>query len=353
MTPKNRSDDSATPSAGRQRTSGEPVTRRDLMRWAGALGVVGLGGGLTGCSDRPEEVILDTTTQPTVLQAGGVVSGVITGLMTGAAIPAADVRFFGHGQVRTDDSGRFEVRIATGGDINVRIDADDHHPRSSAIRLQGNSDLNISLIEQDAGVALEFLNQFFRGTGPQKEDVQPRTPGASNRWTRPPTVVIYRVLADDPRGVVPQARVDAMTDSIQALFGPLTAFRLGVSPVLRVTREAPPTRLSRLEAGNIAIGQRADGLRGMEHIGSLQSPFEIVKAITHCGVDSTIDVFNHMFAHTLGAYEVARSTESVMNPGGAGVLSSRDRLAASVLYSRPPGSRSADVDPDGFFLNQG
>jgi hypothetical protein len=350
MTSDPREDAHPVESRGRARP--DLVTRRELMRWAGALGVAGLGAGLTGCSDRPEEDILDTTTQPTVLQAGGVVSGVVTGLLTGAAIAGATVRFFGHGQVPTDDDGRFEVRIGTGGDINVRVDADEHHPRLTAMRLRGNADISISMVEQNAGVSLEFLNQFLRGTGPQKEDVQPRTPGASNRWTRPPTVVIHRVLADNPRGIVPEARVDAMTNSIQALFGPLTGFRLGVSPVIRVVREAPPTRLSRLEAGNIAIGQRADGLRSMEHIGSLASPFEIVKAIAHCGVDATIEVFNHMFAHALGAYEVARTAESVMNPEGAAVLSARDRLAATVLYSRPAGSRSADVDPNGFFINQ-
>ena len=82
-------------------------------------------------------------------------------------------------------------------------------------------------LEDNAGLSLRFLNEFARGRGSSKEGVFPRTPGATNRWQRIPTVRIYRKLAGGGKGVVSDARLAAMQGSIASLFGPLTGYALG------------------------------------------------------------------------------------------------------------------------------
>ncbi len=327
------------------------LDRRELLRRASMLGMGALGVGLAGCRNRPDEDIVLTSTEPTSPQAGAVLTGLVTDLLSGAALAGMAVRLVGWETVETDESGRFEFRVPELGDFGISVRGPGYHVRESVLRLQSNADVNVSLLERNGAVTLSHLDQYARGTGPRKEGVRPRTPGATNRWRSLPVVRIYRRLVDVPKRVASDARIAAMESSILALFGPLTGGALGFAPAIDVRTGTPPDSLSGGATGTIAILQREDSLLGSSHASSISNRFDINRACVYCGVDSTLALFNRMLAHSLGGYVVDDGSPSILNPAGAGDLSSRDVAAARVLYSRAPGSRSADRDPDGVFLN--
>jgi hypothetical protein len=326
------------------------LSRRALLRNAGLVGVGALGAGLAGCKGRPEDQFVDTGTDPSVLQVGGTLSGQLIGLLTGAVGAGLTVRLLGLGEVQADDQGRFEVRVAQEGDFVTQIYGDGFQRRTGMTRIAGNVVLTERLLESDAGLSANYVNEYARGAGSGKEGVTPRTPGATNRWLSAPTVRIYRQLSDDDKRVVPDARVDAMQASIQALFGPLTGNALGFGVNVEVRRGAPPTDLVDVPRDTIVVAQTRNENLSLQHTGTLDNPWAISKARTSCRVDSTIELFNRMFAHALGAW-VVTAGNSVVNPAGAAAPSDRDLQAASFLYSRVAGNRAPDEDPPGAFLN--
>jgi hypothetical protein len=326
------------------------MSRRSLLRSAGLVGVGAIGVGLAGCKGRPDEDFIDTGTEPSVLQVGGTLSGQLLGLLGGAAVAGATVRLVGLGQVTADDQGRFEVRVAQEGDYVTEINGPGFHKRTGVTRVAGNVTLGERLLENDGGLPLAFLNQYARGTGSGKEGVVPRTPGASNRWTSPPRVQIYRRLSDDAKGVVPDARLDAMQASAQALFGPLTGNALGFGAAVEVRPGTPPASLGDVARGTLVIAQSRTENLSVAHTGTLDNPWAISKARTSCRVDSTIELFNRMFAHALGAW-VTTTDDSIANPGGRATPSDKDLLAASFQYTRLAGNLAPDEDRPGVFLN--
>ncbi len=332
------------------RHSQEEMTRRDMLRRAGMVGAGALGLGFAGCKQRPADDLVDLGSSPGLLQQGGTVSGQLTGLLDGDVVTEGVIKLAGFKPVQADARGNFEIRVKQSGDYDVELNGGGHHKRVGRLRVTGNVSLSPTLLEEDAGLPLEFINQYARGAGPVKEGVPPRTPGATNRWTAPPVVQIYRGLVGSDKEVVTDARVDAMRTSILALFGALTGNRLGL-PQIEVRPGAAPTRLSQVPRGRLVIVQRADPKFSSEHIGSVSNGFDISKAIVACGVESTIEFFNRMFAHSLGGYVVSFSTASILNPAGRAAPSDRDSLAATFLYSRIPGNLAPDQDPSGVFLN--
>lgn len=329
----------------------EGLSRRHLLRRASALGIGVFGATVLGCKGRPGEEFVDLSTEPTLVQAGGTISGQVSGILTGGVAAGARVRLLGFGATTTDSGGRYSLRVDRPGDYEVEINGPGFVARTSRLRVTGSATVNVELLERESGLPLAMLDEYARGGGPGgKEGVVPRTPGQTNRWTSAPSVVIYRQLEDDDKDVIPQARVTAMQASILALFGPLTGNALGFGGV-DVRNGQPPKRLADVPAGTIAIGQRKDNLLGAETVGATADPYTIVKARISCGVGSTIALFNRMFAHGLGGHVVSGGYDSILSPGGRDSLSDRDRLAATFLYGRAPGNGAPDVDPAGVFLN--
>lgn len=326
------------------------LSRRALMRGMSLAGLGAMGAGLAGCQKRPEQDLIDTSTDPQLLQLGGTINGLVEGLLDGAAVAGATVSFAGLGDVITDKAGRFEVRVQQIGDFDVTVTAGDFVKRIGRMRLQGNVNLVLSLLERDSGLSTRFLDQYARGIGSSKEGVVPRTPGYTNHWTAPPRVIIYRKLIDQAKGVISEARLAAMQTSIQSLFGPLTSYTLGGGVSVTVLNEAPPDGLGDVERGVIAIAQSSGRAPRMVQTGTINDPWAIGKARTECRVDSTIELFNRMFAHTLGAW-VVTVDESIVNAEGRATPTASDLLAAEFLYARKPGNSSPDTDPPGAFLN--
>ncbi|MFQ5743348.1 MAG: hypothetical protein ACE5HV_07140 [Acidobacteriota bacterium] len=326
------------------------LSRRELLRWAGVAGIGSVGAGLVGCSDAPEQEAATGSTTPTSLMAGATVNGSVLGLLTGVQVNKATVEIVGVGTVTTDFSGSFSVHFDNVGDFVVKISAKGFLTRQTRLRLVGNVTIVVTLIETDQNLTLKFLDQFARGQGPVA-DLVPRTPGATNRWLQRPNVLIYRRLDGDRKTVVSDVRVSKISDAVNSIFSGLTGSVFGFAPSIQVVDTPPPSERKQIPAGAIGIFQTADGSRGAGHTGSLSDPNSIAIAHAFTDVGASIGVLTHVFAHALGATEVATSMPSVMNPDGRSTLTAEDMQAAIALYNRPPGSRAPDTDPDGFFIN--
>jgi hypothetical protein len=160
-------------------------------------------------------------------------------------------------------------------------------------------------------------------------------------------VQIYRGLVGSDKEIVTDAspRCHARLDPV-AVRSP-DRQRSGAAPDRSTLRFGS----AQVPRGRLVIVQRADAQFSSEHIGSVSTGADITKAIIACSVDSTIEFFNRMFAHSLGGYVVSSSTESILNPAGRATPSDRDALAATFMYSRTAGNLAPDQDPSGVFFN--
>lgn len=326
------------------------VSRRDLLRWASVLGVGGIGASLISCSDPPEQDISSGVTQPTAVQVGSTVNGVVSGLFSGVGARNAKVEVVGAGTVRADFSGAFAIHVELPGDYALIVSATDFVTRRSALRLSGNTTFGMTLMEDDEGPGATFLNQYARGTGPTSGP-PPRTPGQTNRWARTPRVLIYRRVAGDPSTLVPGAQIDRIINVVNSTFGQFTAGALGFSPMIEQVDSAPPADPAQIPVGAIGFSQTSDASRGGGTTGAMSDLYEVASGYAFTGLDAPVALLNRVFGQSLGATIVDDSMLSVMNPGGQSSFSEKDAQASKVLYNRPAGSRSPDVDPERYFIN--
>ena len=327
-----------------------PFNRRDLLRQAGFLSAGAVGLGLAGCKQRPDDELVDPTSPPQVLQQGGTLSVTISGLLGGDVVSGATMNVIGVGTTEVDSEGRLSVRFTQNGTYDVEFRAPKHFARSGRISVFGNSTLNVTMMESDAGVSQGFINEYARGAADGKGVVvEPRTPGFTNRWTQPPTYRIYRRLFDSSKEIVPDARVDAMRSAILSLFPALTASAVGFPTV--VVRDSLPADLGEMRSGNVIVAQTKAYSEESEHIGALNDPFAIAKGRISCAFESPIELFNKMVGHSTGAYGTSSGRSSIMSGGGRSAPSDRDTLAATFLYSRSPGNAAPDRDQDDVLLS--
>ena len=328
-----------------------PFNRRDLLRQAGFLGAGAVGVGLVGCKQRPDDNVASPTTPSQVLQQGGTVSARLRGLLTGVAVAGATMRVKGVGTAAGNAEGAIDVRLEQNGTYEVEFTAAGHFPRTGKMVVAGNANLTVTMLENDAGISQGFLNQYARGTGAGKGiDIAARTPGFTNRWTRPPTYRIYRRLADSTKEFVSDARVGAMRSVIFALFPALTANRLGI-PAVAVRNTEPPASLGDIGTGIVVVAQSKATRQISEHVGGISDPYSIVKARVSSGFESTIEVFSRMVAHSTGAYGVGSGSDSIVSGPGRATLGERDTKAAAFLYARAAGNSAPDRDRDDVVLS--
>lgn len=349
---KNRQDSSGEFLPGDRAAGADPrVSRRDLLRWASALGVGGIGASLISCSDPPEQEISSGVSQPSTVQAGSTVNGVVTGLLTGVGVRNAKVEVVGAGTVRADFSGAFTIHVELPGDYTLIVSANDFVTRRTALRLSGNTTFGMTLLEDNEGLGATFLNQYARGTGPTSGP-PPRTPGQTNRWASTPKVLIYRRVVGDPSTVVPGAQIDRIIGVVNSTYGQFTAGALGFSPMIEQVDSEPPLDPSQIPIGAIGFSQTDDGSRGGGTTGTVSNPFRAASGYAFTGLDAPVGLLSRVFGQSLGAAIVDSSMTSVMNPSGQSSFSENDTEASKFLYNRPAGNRAPDQDRDRYFINR-
>jgi hypothetical protein len=145
--------------------------------------------GLVGCKQRPTDDLVDLSSSPQMLQQGGNVSGQLTGLLNGDVVADGVIKLAGFNAIHADERGNFEIRVQQIGDYEVELKGAGHHKRVGRLRVVGNGAINVTLLEEDAGLPLDFISQYGRGAGPSEEGVHRgrlgrRTAGRQHRWCR-------------------------------------------------------------------------------------------------------------------------------------------------------------------------
>lgn len=260
-----------------------------------------------------------------------------------------------HAQVTSTTSGadgRLELSstLPLGG-VPVQFDGDTIISRNTFLKVPG-SDVVVSVIPETFD-----LNAF---------DQMARQP-AIKRWlSSPPLVVQRRVLtyADLDTGTLmgtadvrPEAEVSELIGHMRAALPELTGSALtqfgSVTPQTAAEGSAVPITVS----GQISVFWVNGLLAGSGYEGFAR--WEFRNFVMTGGVillDSQSDrgpnrqwLRWHELGHTLG-YSHVTVRASLMSPS-ASPITSFDREAGKIAYSRPVGNRSPDVDPDDSSLN--
>jgi hypothetical protein len=263
----------------------------------------------------------------------------------------------------TDAAGRFSIS-ASAGTFPVAVTAGGYVERRTSVSSTSGPAF-LSLIP--ASFDLVTFDQFARGMPGNA------VPGVV-RWVERPRLMLYeQVLADCTGGfgtiAGPALDAHVLTDAIETLRHALAALTGGLfddfAEVVRyvgqvgeivVFRELHGTgTIHAAECLSVANGQdgQADLLRDLPSGG-----YRAIMGValwTHSTTGGRRRLVQmHEFGHALGLWHTFTPVPSIMSFHSAGYseeITVFDRQAGHVMYRRPPGNRSPDVDPDGFSVN--
>jgi hypothetical protein len=291
-------------------------------------------------------------------------SGRVVNAVTGAPVGGASITVEGEGSVSADSDGVFRIGRSGGNvrDVRIRVEASGYWPRETGMRPAGQS-VTLSLMPDGDDFDLGFYDHVFRDVG--EEGTHP--------WITEPRFEIWEgvyectAFVDDAACDELTAREErapaAFFNNIRAVIG-ADARRYTDGHVVGTNIEtrshAPGTVLPRsqyIQAGSVSIAYvttRDDwswALWRYNNSGSMIGAHIIINARhrDRRGVYSHELAHSLGFAHPLGLERVPLN--SIMRQGHGDEPTRFDILHARILYGRPPGSRTPDVDPPGFLLS--
>ncbi|MEX1129090.1 MAG: hypothetical protein WD227_15055 [Vicinamibacterales bacterium] len=268
----------------------------------------------------------------------------------------------GFGEVTTQADGTFAVQVNVPGPYRVSIAAAGFVERETGLQIPGPH-AEISLIP--ASFDLVTYDQLARAqTGP---------PGSGmTRWVNPPRLLIYTRLIDCTSGgrvvvlaeVIPDEEINAaiavLREALDGLSG--GAFRDFVEVIrdpgtVGETRHLDDIRWS----GTIHVGACPSISNGSDGAGRILRPDRsfvpsIAAAFWKKGpAPSRLRATQqHELGHALGLSHTFTATPSIMSETKPGLsVGWFDRLAGQIMFQRPPGNRSPDIDPESFVVNGG
>lgn len=331
-----------------------------------------------------------TDNAPSVLAdppASVTISGQVTNLVTGQPVSHAAVTI-ANNTATTDTDGRYSLVAqapgigrdgftfidqtraydATYSHPRFGIIADGYYPRESWLSLTGATTVNASVIPMSDGFDLTFFDHVFRKghLGHQ----------GTIRWTQQPTIEIwtqtFRCAGSCTDGSV---HYEATEDAAPAHFeeharyaaAQMSALTGGAysNPEIITTSHAPGTKVNGDGSPYDSPAEYGQNIRFM-YVDTFPSPHStnggatdrktsgqaIIDALVTINASQSPSTSNaiyvHEFAHTLGFSHPdgvpAVPRPSIMGPDPI-VVTDADRLHGAILYSRPPGSLTADEDP--------
>jgi len=283
-----------------------------------------------------------------------------TGQVVGIAMPASgisDVVISGVGLLgaRTDAKGFFSINTNTSTYALLLTHPDFVERRTAAILPA--SGLHVSMIP------LTFDRAAFEELAPRATAVGLR------RWTENPSLIVlanvveYDGVAYDP--IVTDRRVaDAdfacLLDGVQRAIAPMSdnvmTFRAVdvVSPPAGSRFSIPGTSEGTIVVA-VAHGLSATG-RAAPFAGL--RPEVLVRGVVWVSADNlplcgstAARVYPHELGHALGYQHVMLEASIMSGIQPSSALTAFDRDAIRIVYQRPPGNRSPDVDPPTYVVN--
>jgi hypothetical protein len=202
--------------------------------------------------------------------------------------------------------------------------------------------VDVDLIRNAPPFSRDFYNQLVRDTF----DRDPGAPYPIARWTSAPSFYVQTV---DQNGRAIEPEVLSVT--FDALRRAVTAWTAGRFAAVTV-ESGTGTRAEAAGWINVVFRRDPGSDRcGESRVGRDPGLITLWDDRCSCGsvkVPGSVTV--HEVGHAMGFWHVS-DTNSVMYPTDSGqcrtgVLSAAENYHAAIAYSRPPGNRDPDVDPD-------
>lgn len=290
-------------------------------------------------------------------------TGLFTDILTGAAASGITMNIEGVGEVAADAAGQFNFESeAPDGLYRATASGPGVISRQTMLMFPGQPPV-ISLIPSAFNIAA--FNEFARGATGE--------PGVLKRWLSPPALVIETSLLDR------DASFDAITGlpneaaiasegqlapaDIDALVAQLTSALIRVSngafsgfSAVTTQTTAPGAVVTRAAIGAITVARYPSSVSpcgGFAAFGyyedyRIATSYIFLQSCTTqlAGEVPAELVLTHEIGHALGYGHVLSPVASIMTPTILADVTEFDRQAATVFFSRGPGNRAPDVDPD-------
>lgn len=301
----------------------------------------------------------------TTVQVGGTVALRVVDAITGERVPGARVGVAGMPAVPASPDGVVRVDVSTRDRVALTIESDGYWRRETHVRPMETAEppATVDLLPTDGAFDLDFFDHVFRDVGE----------GGTHRWKMEPEFEIWDE-SFDCTGFTESQACEELTARGEPAPGDFLQMMRSV-----IENDARKYTDGRILGSRITTRSHAEG--AVVPRSAFITPGKIVLAFVTrpdgfswafwrwAGDGSMIGghvhlsrqhrsargVYSHELAHTLGfAHPLGLDRvplNSIMRRGHGEHPTRIDLLHGRVLYSRPPNSRTPDVDPADFSLN--
>ncbi len=333
-----------------------------LLLALAALGALGALGVWPACSGNdgalPTAPSLGSEKRVTSNLSAAAVSGVVTDALDGRPLGGITVEIPGSASTTTGGDGAFALEAPGRGSVPLVVRGEGFHTRETHVMVSPLR-AQIDILPLDRDFDLDFFDHLFRNLGADQTE----------RWTVEPRFEIWTGVYERVEGpfygdfiasgeVAPERFVQIARDVIAADATKYTGgFVVGAGVVVLPPHPAgariPYQEYFKAFTITVLLVKAEDASYGPSwpyESGRLYAASVWMQKRHH---KDDRQVFSHELAHALGFHHPAGS-ENVPLPSimrNAENVTPQDILHGRILYRRPPGSRTADKDPEGFAIN--
>jgi hypothetical protein len=295
-----------------------------------ACAACGRGDSAVGPSPAPGDASLSISGTVVQVVTNEPIAGARVTAAFGSATTGADGAFALTPPTRVTSPARFTVEAAgfITREVNVRLESG------------GRRDLVVDLMGR-APFELAFYEEFARDRLDNRGQLRALTPVASPRY-----LIVTRYASGE---TVPASLVDRVRAAVSEI---AQSFSDGRATPQITTSDSVPSNNS----GQIAITFTQDAgasICGQASVGMESGFVRFYAGVASCACSNSQDglapvIIRHELAHTLGAFHVSHDA-ALMNaqPRCSAIATPIERFHAAVLFRRPRGNTSPDVDPPG------
>jgi Carboxypeptidase regulatory-like domain len=321
-------------------------------------------GALQRCADDGPSAPSSASTTDSAASAGSTLSGRVVNAVTGAPVGGASIEVAGGGSISADSGGVFRLERTAGANVRLTVEASGYWPRSTGMRPASQSlpPVTVSLMPDGDDFDLSFYDHVFRDLG---ED-------GTHPWTTEPIFEIWEGVYECTAFVDSAAceELKALPARAPAMFFETMRGVIGADArkytdghVLGSnisTRSHPAGTVlpqSRyIEPGKVTIAYVSTRDNFSWALWRYNNSGPMIGAHIHINTRhlGRRGVYSHELAHALGfAHPLGLDSvplNSIMRRGHGDEPTRFDVLHARILYGRPAGSRTPDVDPFTYLL---